>query len=76
MLVVLATCLLVVAGLYAAIRLPIDAIPDATERKKAQVEWEYAQEVERGWPTLQALTAAMGMTEAQVDELFVLAGSL
>lgn len=54
----------------------IEAIPDATERRKAQIEWEYAQEVERGWPALEARTAAMGMTEAQVDELFVLAGSL
>lgn len=33
MLVVLATCLLVVAGLYAAIRLPIDAIPDVTTKQ-------------------------------------------
>lgn len=63
-------------GMLDAVDAAIASISDDAERKKAQIEWEYAQEVERGWPTLETLTAAMGMTEAQVDDLFVLAGSL
>ena len=54
----------------------IATIEDEIARKKAQVEWEYAQEVERDWPTMLAVTSSMGMTEAQVDALFVLAESL
>ena len=63
-------------GMLDAVDTAIATIEDDTERKKAQIEWEYAQEVERDWPTMLAVTSAMGMTEAQVDELFVLAGSL
>ena len=63
-------------GMLDAVDAAIASISDDTERKTAQIEWEYAQEVERDWPTMLAVTSAMGMTEAQVDELFVLAGSL
>lgn len=41
-----------------------------------QIEWEYSQDIQRDWPTLVALTAAMGMTPEQVDALFILAATL
>lgn len=37
----------------------------------AQIEWEYAQTVERS----HALVEALGMTEAELDDLFTLAAS-
>ena len=47
-------------GMLDAVDTAIATIEDDTERKKAQLEWEYAQEVERGWPTMLAVTSAMG----------------
>ena len=42
----------------------------------ARIEWEYAQEVRRDWPTLIALQGAVGLSDAQIDALFVAAASL
>ena len=67
---------LIEVGLLDAVDAAIDAIPDATARKKAQIEWEYAQEVRRDWPLLNAVAAQMGMTGEQVDGLFNLAATL
>ena len=41
-----------------------------------QIEWEYATEVERSWPTLLTIQAALGLSEQQVDDLFIVAASL
>lgn len=41
-----------------------------------QIEWEFAATVDRGWPTLIALQGALGLTDAQIDDLFVLAATL
>jgi hypothetical protein len=46
------------------------------QKEAAQIEWEYSQEVHRDRPFVQQLTAAMGLTEQQVDDLIVLAASL
>ena len=50
------------------------AIAQATDDVK--IEWEYAQEIERNWPTLVNLTAFVGLTSEQVDELFFTASIL
>lgn len=42
----------------------------------AAIEWEYAQEVRRDWPTLIALQGAIGLSDAQIDALFVAAAAL
>jgi len=36
-----------------------------------RIEWDYATEVDRNWPTLIALAPALGLTEADLDALFV-----
>lgn len=54
----------------------IAAIPDETQRKAAQIEWEYAQDVARDHWLLASLMPVIGLTDAQVDELFVLADTL
>lgn len=41
-----------------------------------KIEWEYATEVLRDWDSLITLTTAMGMTSAQLDDLFLLASAL
>lgn len=53
----------------------VDAAVAQADRA-TQIEWEYATEVKRGWPTLLTLQTALGMTNEQVDELFIRAASL
>jgi hypothetical protein len=60
----------------AAVEAAIDAIPDALQRDSVRVEWEYAPYVERSHPMLVPLAAALGLTEAQVDQAFVEAATL
>lgn len=54
----------------AAVEAAIDAIPDAQQREMVRVEWEYAPYVERSHPMLVPLAAALGLSEAQVDQAF------
>lgn len=53
----------------------IDAIPDATQRRAAQIEYE-ADTWERANPFLVALWLGMGGTESELDDLFRLAATL
>ena len=54
----------------------IDAIPDQLQRDSVRVEWDYAPYVERTHPMLVPLAAALGLTEAQVDQAFVEAAGI
>lgn len=42
----------------------------------ARIEWEYSQEVHRNRGLVQSLGGAMGMTPAQLDELFIAAAKI
>lgn len=42
----------------------------------ARIEWEFSSTVERHRPLTQALGAALGLTDAQLDDLFRLAATL
>jgi hypothetical protein len=42
----------------------------------AKIEWEYAQEVQRAAGLVPAMATALGMTELQLDNLFILASTL
>ena len=64
------------AGLLDSVEAAIDAIPDATARAVARITWDHSQEVQRTNPLVVQLGAALGLTTAQVDALFVQAGSL
>jgi|688.fasta_scaffold299776_3 hypothetical protein len=55
----------------AAVDAAIANIPDQLQRDSVQVEWEYAPYVERTHPMLIPLAAALGLTEAQVDQAFI-----
>ena len=53
----------------------VDAAVAAGDRT-AQIEWEYVTELRRDWPTLVGLASVLGLTDLQVDELFVIASGL
>lgn len=53
----------------------VDAAVAAADRA-TQIEWEYATEVHRDWPTIAAVSVAAGMTGEQVDALFIAASAL
>ena len=42
----------------------------------AQIEWEYAAVVERASGLVPAMATALGMSEQQIDDLFILAATL
>lgn len=52
----------------------VDAAVAQADRA-TQIEWEYATEVKRDWPTISKLQVALGMTDSQIDDLFLLAES-
>lgn len=62
---------LLAAGLLDAVEVAIAGAGPA-----AKIEWEYAQEVQRDYGLVPAMAAALGMTDAQIDALFVQAGAL
>lgn len=68
---------LILSGVsLASVDAAIAAIADETERALAATDWEYATEVRRHSPLTQSLGAAIGLTESQIDALFVAAGGL
>jgi hypothetical protein len=54
------------AGLLAS----VDAAIAASGNTIAQLAWADAQSFERGSPTIAAMSGALGLTAAQVDDLF------
>ena len=67
---------LLLAGLLSDVQPAIDAISDATQRGLMQIEWDESQDFERNRPSLIALATAMGISSANLDQLFIIAGSL
>ena len=51
------------------------AITSGTD-ETMKIEWEYATEVKRDWESLIALAAALGMSELDIDNLFIAGGTL
>jgi len=63
------------AGLLASIDTAIASLP-SPQKEAAQIEWDYAQEIKRDWPTLLALASLLGLSSEQLDELFITAAGL
>lgn len=59
------------AGLLGAVESAVAASDQAT-----QIDWEYATEVDRDWPAIVALTAALGIPPEDVDAMFIRGQSL
>lgn len=67
---------LLLAGLLDQVQPAIDAIPDATARGMAQIEWDDSQEYHRDRPVLISLATALGLDAAALDNLFRTAATL
>lgn len=52
------------------------AVMPGIEGEAARIEWEYATEVKRDSALVTGMTAALGLTEAQLDALFIAAAAL
>ena len=63
-------------GLLDDVDAAIAAIPDPVQRKAAQIEWEYAQTVDRARPFTQQMAAGLSLTAEQLDALFTQAAGL
>jgi len=67
---------LLLAGLLSQVQPAIDAIPNAAMRAMVQIEWDDSNEFDRYRPALIGLATALGMTSAQLDQLFITASKL
>lgn len=67
---------LLLAGLLDLVQPAIDAIPDTTARRMAQIEWDDSQEYQRDRPVLISLATALGLDGAELDQLFRTAATL
>lgn len=67
---------LLLNGLLANVQPAIDAIPDAAQRAMIQIEWDDSQVFERDRPALIALGSALGLSDIQLDNLFIEASQL
>lgn len=65
---------LALAGLLDAVEAAVAAIPDPMQRTIAQIDWADATEFKRDDETLNMLAGALGLSETQLDDLFILAG--
>ncbi len=63
------------AGKLSLVNAAIAGLPEG-EKEAAEIQWEYGSEVERLSPLVVGLMPALGMTEEEIDALFVLAGTL
>ena len=67
---------LLLAGLLDQVGPALAAITDPVERGLAQIEWEDSQVFERNRPVLLQLASALGLDDAQLDQLFITAAGL
>lgn len=62
-------------GLLSQVQTAIDSLP-SPQKEAAQIEWDYSSEVHRDKPFVQLLGAALGLSDEQLDDLFILAAGL
>lgn len=63
------------AGLLSTVDATIAAMSEPA-KTEALIEWEYSSEVWRHRPFVQSMGAALGLDDAQIDDLFVTAAAL
>lgn len=63
------------AGLLSGVDAAIAAMPEPA-KTAALIEWEYASAVERNAGLVPAMAAALGMSDADIDDLFITAATL
>lgn len=60
----------------ASVQAVIDAIPDIVKRSLLQIEWDDSPMFVRDSPFIIMLATAVGLSSAQLDDLFIQAGNL
>lgn len=63
------------SGLLTQVDAAVASMP-GVDGEAARIEWEFSTTVERNRPLVQSLIGALGLTEAQLDDLFTLAATL
>lgn len=63
------------AGLLDHVNAAVAAFPGDIG-DKARIDWEYAQDIKRDDPIVQAMIPSLGLTEPQLDALFTAAAAL
>lgn len=63
------------AGFYDDVNAAIAGLP-SPQKEAARIEWEYATEVQRSSGLVPMMGAALGLSESQLDSLFVTASTL
>lgn len=63
------------AGLLDAVQSSIATMP-GVDGERARIDWEYALEVRRDWPLIAYMAGDLGLTDEQVDALFVTASTI
>lgn len=63
------------AGKLAQVEVAIQALP-SPQKEAALIEWDYSSEVHRNRQFVQMLGAAIGLSSAELDALFVTAAGL
>lgn len=63
------------AGLLGAVETAIDGL-DEPQRSAARIEWDYSSAVQRHNGFVEQLAPALGLTEPQLDALFITASGL
>ena len=63
-------------GILDDVETAINTIEDEATRRAVQIEWEYALDVRRDWPALQMVTQQLGITDEQLDQMFLLASEI
>lgn len=53
----------------------LNSLPEP-EKSMALIEWNHASYFERNWPLVNQVAAILGWTESQIDDLWILAGTL
>lgn len=70
-----ARLVLFTAGLINSVQAAINALP-SPQKEKAQIEWDFSNEVQRHNGFVSQLAPALGLTSEQVDALFVTGAAL
>jgi len=63
------------AGLLTSVDAAIASMPEP-DKTAAQITWEFAATVDRQFGMVPALAAALGMSDTQIDDLFIAAAKL
>lgn len=62
---------LAVMGLEDTVTIVINGMPDGNEKKIALRAWEYANNIRRQSPTIEAIKAILNLTDEQTDQIFI-----